>query len=310
MFIAFVNVGAQGNGQWELLNEGIESRLSDMDFVNEDVGWICGERTLLKTEDGGKIWNSIPTDENYEFYKIDFSDESVGYAIAKVTSGNLIIKSQDGGLTWFIKLELPDSIQLKDLHVVKDSVAYVLGKKLILKTSDGGSSWIDISPDLTDKFLYSVWFITEDVGVVTGRYLYEEYGYKGLILRTIDGGMTWEEIIVPEVTGIYTLQFINDSTGYSRAGNSDREVFIYATTDTGRTWTIRTQHSSAIECFFYKDENTAYAIMDDTTSSFPRFSFIMKSIDGGYTWTNKYTLGPIGNIGRFRSSYEEIYISN
>jgi len=45
------------SGQWEILNEGGD--IETIDFVNNQVGWIAGENTLIKTEDGGETWVSI-----------------------------------------------------------------------------------------------------------------------------------------------------------------------------------------------------------------------------------------------------------
>ncbi len=59
-FITLVNVHAQDNGQWDILNEGGDFNTSD--FVNGQVGWIAGGRIIFKTEDGGETWYSILLD--------------------------------------------------------------------------------------------------------------------------------------------------------------------------------------------------------------------------------------------------------
>ena len=74
------------SGQWEILNEGKYVRT--IDFVNEDIGWMAGNGTLLKTEDGGEIWNSIVVNENISITQIDFINPSLGWAIGQYHYGN------------------------------------------------------------------------------------------------------------------------------------------------------------------------------------------------------------------------------
>jgi photosystem II stability/assembly factor-like uncharacterized protein len=270
-------------GQWEVLNEGGPFQI--FDFVSDKVGWIAGEGTLLKTEDGGETWNSLPIEEHYEMQMIDFIDKTVGYAVASDTSGNMILKSQDGGFTWLIQKELPD-IHINAFHVVDDNNVYIIGffrdheprNGIILKTSDGGKNWIDVSPDLIDKHLYSIWFFEPEVGVITGKYDNKDKDtVSGLILKTIDGGNTWDEIIIPEFQLIDNLQFINDSTGYFKATKKhefDPRFFLCATTDTFKTWTIKT---SGLDSYFILNDKTIFAVISDT---------VKKSTDGGISWEN------------------------
>ncbi len=294
VFTLFLNVYSQENSRWEVLNEGAYFRT--IDFVNENVGWIAGDGTLLKTEDGGETWRRLSFEDNWEYPKIDFCNETVGWAhvFARDISMRILLKSIDGGESWSIQEELQDKY-LRILQVIDDSVVYVIEYydnsdtggdigNIIWKTSDGGSSWIDISPDLANERIHSSWFFNTEVGIVAGHYYDGINPKKGLIQKTADGGNSWEEHIFPEFSDITDLQFINDSIGYFLDYRNDT-CFLYATTDTGKTWTIRTQSPIYIHSFFYLDENTVYAVMNDRTSWFN--SCVMKSMDGGQTWTKK-----------------------
>jgi photosystem II stability/assembly factor-like uncharacterized protein len=66
------------NGQWEILNEGGSYR--SIDFINDQVGWIAGDGTLLKTMDGGETWDFVSMDSARNIVEIDFVNETVGWA--------------------------------------------------------------------------------------------------------------------------------------------------------------------------------------------------------------------------------------
>ena len=75
---------------------------------------------------------------------------------------------------------------------------------------------------------------------------------------------------------------MNDSTVYFLAAGND-EFFLCATTDTFNTWTIRTQSSYPIPSYAILDDETIFAVMDDSLAT-----NLMKSTDGGLTWEKKY----------------------
>ena len=98
LFITFVNVYAQENGQWEILNEGIPNNYDKFDFVNAQVGWLTERNRfnsyriygLIKTEDGGENWKLIQLSGDIYFLMIDFTSDYIGWAF-----GNS--EADDGG---------------------------------------------------------------------------------------------------------------------------------------------------------------------------------------------------------------------
>ena len=209
LFIASVNLNAQDTGQWDILNEGGD--FNAIDFVNEQVGWVAGKGTLLKTEDGGETWNSLPLDDKWYISLIDFISDSVGWVSGWSNSvedhaiGSVILKTMDGGQTWSVQKVLPDENYLSSIRVINESIIYAIGSYYdydtdigggkIWKSSDGGLSWIDVFPDLTNKSLNSVWFFNAEVGIITG-----ESSGQGLVLKTFDGGQTWMKTFSPNST--------------------------------------------------------------------------------------------------------------
>jgi len=297
-------------GQWEILNEGIMERLYTIDFVNENVGWIAGRNILLKTEDAGENWISIPIEENLiigispgvaEERTIDFVNDSIGWAIGQdqVEDKAVILKTSTGGLKWFVQYKLPSSYGLRSLIAVNEKIAYASYRTLqrdpgFLQTSDGGLNWIDNSPPEKNLDFLTVYFINSQTGIVFCVYHDGEIYRRG-ILRTFNGAKTWENIIETNFREISDLQFINDSTGYFIAMERDTyKKFLCTTKDTCRSWSIIAEN---INSYFTLSSDTIIAIMDDST-----FFNVVKSNDGGYTWEQKDRIEKL-QVGGYHNIY-------
>ncbi|KAA3615590.1 MAG: T9SS C-terminal target domain-containing protein [Calditrichaeota bacterium] len=282
--------------QWEVLNDGWPyGNFNSIDFVNNEIGWISAGNRLLKTTDGGLTWDAVPLNEGWSVERIDFINEFIGWGFGpyydeiEETESEIIIKSEDGGHSWSIQKEFKDAgfgyWGEGRIQAIDDSIVFIIGYR-IHKTINGGIDWLDISPNLEGRRLYSISFIDSETGIITGSYD-DGPTTKGLILKTNDGGNSWQEIIIPEFTTIYNLQFINDSTANFLAkkeyeqGNID--YFLCATTDTLNNWTIKTQGEVGIYSFYSINQSKIFAIMEDTTSWYIP-SNIMKSLDGGANW--------------------------
>ena len=226
------------SGQWEILNEGIggwpTTFPTDINFVNDKVGWLTGENSLLKTEDCGETWKEIKLIENNETNLDDIimATETIGWAI----NNNKVFWTEDGGKTWRFVNENNNIDNYGLISASDDSVAFVGGnygmgyEGMILKTTDAGDNWINISPDIHNRSLNEIQIIDRDHVLILGRVMKEfEGGWierELCILRTKNGGESWDEILLSEFSkGDYAhahgLQYLNDSTAFFLA---DRDV--------------------------------------------------------------------------------------
>lgn len=128
-----------------------EFQLVDIQFANEQVGYISGYGSVLKTEDGGSTW-VLQNVKGDLFRSVSCVDQNnvwmVGY-------NGSIIHTSDGGVHWehqrngdnpLLKKYRLRAVAFKDLHT-----GYAAGDKgLILKTTDGGAHWMEFK-HLTDK---------------------------------------------------------------------------------------------------------------------------------------------------------------
>jgi len=313
-------------GQWEILNEGVKGDINTIDFVNDNIGWIGGsDGLLLKTQDGGQTWQSIPLDKNWSINKIDFLDESVGWAIGNVYYEAIILKTYNGGQTWSVQASWPNA-DLNLMRVMNTDVVYAVGSQYnpysfsndakIFKTADGGVKWVDITLRNSSRNLQSIWFLNSQVGLVTGFFHSSDTAQNAIVWSTNDGGMTWEEIIISELSWIRNLQFVNDSTAYFLAGTqtqSSSYSMLCKTTDRFKSWSIirQSDYTNSMSSFFYLGSGRFCGI-----TGWPRgyrgaggfYSYILKSTDGGMTWQQKL-LGGAWNINRIYFYNEQVGFS-
>ncbi len=316
-FTLILNSYAQ---EWNVLNEGFTGR--DIDFINENVGWIIGDGKILKTEDGGVTWYSYPTDNNRHFDKIDFIDESTGWACVDTTiiysdtdthPAATIHKTEDGGQNWFIQApgrEFP--LGDKVLHAVNDSVVYLSSYEYIggpnnddelyiLKTVDGGETWNDIYYN-EDRIFNTIQFLDSENGICIGALLDPVFTnpYRGFILRTNNGGQTWREKQVTQFSNIYDFKLVNDSTGYfvgwlSANDYRDETYYICRTEDFLNTWSVVYQTESfSFNSLYCLDETNLFAVVTDTNWT----THFIKSNDGGITWVETQNNGWLWNRGK------------
>jgi photosystem II stability/assembly factor-like uncharacterized protein len=137
---------------WSKLDLGYGS----VDFLDSNNGWFLGSK-VSRTADGGRTWQHfaiptsfIPVNPNYySFNDIYFINSTHGWIVAGINEGNLPSGKEHG---------------------------------LILTTNDGGENW-NLLSHFEDRFLWSVFFLNENVGWVAGL--------DGTFLNTADGGKTW-----------------------------------------------------------------------------------------------------------------------
>ncbi|MEO0071459.1 MAG: YCF48-related protein [candidate division WOR-3 bacterium] len=243
---------------WVPLNSGTTNDLSAVHFpVNDTVGYAVGMMgTVLKTTNAGAEWVDISPGGFLTWASVWFTDNNTGFIVGGFNS---VRKTTDGGATW-TSIDIgaaPETLDLAGVHFPSSDVGYIAGCRRnggtrVFKTTNGGQSWV--------KYELSTWpmamgnmvhFPTEQIGFVLGR--------NGFAARTLNGGASFELLSVgksPNWTGICFAPG-DPSSGYI-VGDS----FVFATRDTGKTWTRAQLPEDQI---FYgvsvpKDMNRAYVV--------------------------------------------------
>jgi photosystem II stability/assembly factor-like uncharacterized protein len=276
-----------GGTTWTTISKGILDDLNSVFFANDKTGYAVGGNfwnsgIILKTIDSGANWDTLSLIPGYTLFSVFFTEANVGY----VTAGSgdetgILLKTIDGGATW--EKVCTTSSWLNSVYFTDASTGYAVGgyyygsKGIVLKTTDGGATWLDLSRGPKDD-LYSVFFPDTNNGYVVGE--------NGTILKTSNGGTTWTTLSSETNVNLHSLFFTTVDMGYAVGDYSDENgsySVIIKTADGGSSWNEVYSETNAFKGFplssiYFTNDNKGFAV------GIP--GKILKTIDGGTTWTS------------------------
>ncbi len=279
VFIAAGRVESQWITQYPY-NPGIGLR--DIEFINENTGWICGDGIILKTTNKGINWivQDNPAPEKY-LYSIHPVDSNIVYCVGWFQT---ILKTTNGGENW---IALQNGIwgQSKSYRATffhNALTGWVAGTgDRIYKTTNGGISFDSIL--IPYNVLNDIHFKNQLTGIVAGD--------GATVLKTTDGGFTWNQsYIVPGAYGDFRkVSVINNQ--YCFAVEDGKRVF--KSTNYGDSFDSIGYVAGADHPYSCRFSSLQTGWVCGT------FGQIFKSIDGGATWNYQYV--NTTNIGWLRS---------
>lgn len=297
IILSLLSISIYGVGKWKKVAENTYSPLSDVFFINENIGWIAGQSgTILKTTDGGYTWEepADPLPVSASMYSIYFVDENIGYAGG---ANDLILKSIDGGATWTeIAFESVGG-KVYSIYFADENIGWVLtGTSTggeISHTTDGGTTW-SIQATETTTNLKVMDFYSAGRGVCVG-------GRSGnfAIYYTTDG-LTWTKAPTPTGippvytrTDLYSVAMASENvaviTGWGSSSAGLQPTYIFRTTDGGANWTYETQAEDNrlyVNMYSMKFKDELYGIAVGGSSY--KGGVVYKTLDGGLNWKEVY----------------------
>ncbi len=231
---------------WEKVASATFGPLTDVFFYSENRGWIVGPSGLFaQTTDGGQTWTRVETLPN-------------------------------------------QTTSLYSIYFWSKMEGFVgsYGDK-IYKTEDGGATWTEISVGEYDGLAVKEIIFAEDHQ--TGWCL-TSASNSGEIVKTTNGGQSWSPLLTYANGDIECMAFGSDTHGVCAGGGTGR-MDIWYTSD-GQTWTKATNPQLPpgysrldIHGITMANENVAYGVGWGTRSLGLQPSILIKSTDGGATWT-------------------------
>jgi photosystem II stability/assembly factor-like uncharacterized protein len=256
-----VHVGFAPEAGWDAQSSGTTASLRGVSAVSDRVAWASGARnTVLRTTDGGATWepHPVPGADSLDFRSIRAADERTAF-VASAGDGAAgqarIYRTTDGGATWTLVLAdtekgaFFDALALWDAsHVVAVSDP-VGGRMHIVVTDDGGRTWRRPA---------------QMPGALEGE---GAYAAGGAALATGPGRSAW---------------FVTGGPNGAR---------VFRSVDMGHTWAVVDaplgirSASAGLFAVAFRDARTGVAVGGDYTKPRDTAEHMLRSTDGGATWT-------------------------
>ncbi|MEM6336544.1 MAG: hypothetical protein AAF752_08250, partial [Bacteroidota bacterium] len=222
-------------------------------------------------------------------------------------------RTVDGGATWMLStVPGADSLQFRDVHAVDANQAYLLSigtgtDSRVYKTNDAGTTWsLVYTNDEAEGFLDCMDFWDADHGLVYG----DNVGGRLTLLTTDDGGMTWRrvpgEALPPALdseggfaasgTCVHTM---GNAEAWVALGNAAEGRLLH-TMDRGVSWAVYTSpivahaEGAGHTAVTFRDDLNGVAVGGDLTKPDAFTQNVVRTTDGGRTWTAGGTLAFAG----------------
>jgi len=239
---------------------GTDALLIAVHPVNDKIAWASGARgTWVRTTDGGRTWvtGQVAGAESLQFRDVHAFDSLTAYLLS-IGNGpdSRIYKTTDGGASWALQFQNPDSAAFFDCFdfwdednglAVSDAVN---GEIVIRETTNGGLRWSQIDPTALPSALPGEGSFAASGTCVVARPGGKAWvATKGRILMTSTQGRRWTAVEPPishgESKGIFSLAFRDAQFGAAFAAEAsqkpgENDTLLAVTVDGGVTWSPRT----------------------------------------------------------------------
>ncbi len=239
------------------------ARLQAVDAASDQVVWASGNQgTFARSVDGGEIWQvgQVAGAESLEFRDVHAIDADLAFLMtAGEGESSRIYRTEDGGTSWTEVYRVREPAGFFDCMSFWDAERGIVFSDapdsdfMLMVTEDGGDSWARVDPGLLeDAHPGEGAFASSGTCLVTGREGHAWFGTGASsvdtrVYRTTDYGETWSTSPTPipsnsGSSGIFTLSFLDQSTGIALGGDFARPDSSYGhtalTSDGGMTWVM------------------------------------------------------------------------
>ncbi len=231
----------------------------------------CGsDAGVLKSTDSGATWSVIHDARDGkadDMESVCFVNATTGWTAG---GGPNLLKTSDGGNTW-VHQEVDYFANVQAVYFLDELRGWAGGSgRVIYYTENGGDTW-NSAPVTQSNFITDIHFADENSGWAVAN--------LGVLYYSSDGGLTWNEQVSGTTATLKRLDFFDADTGWAVGASGT----LLKTINAGGTWVAQTTNTNALlnDVEFF-DAFTGLAVGQGV---------ILKSVDGGASWTQTGAFG-------------------
>jgi photosystem II stability/assembly factor-like uncharacterized protein len=263
-----------GFAQWINQTSGVTNQLNDVNFIDNNTGWIVGRQgTMLRTTNGGNSWSAQNSGTTEDLNAIHMINVNLGYAVGD--RGRIL---KYNGTSWSA-LSTGETRHVYGVHFVNENIGWAVGDwGRLYYTSNGGSSWRNQNDPTNSTKFNAVYALSESEAWAVGT--------NGRILRY--NGNTWGVRTSGVNVELLGVHFLNSNFGFAVGKNST--ILFWD----GNAWATQNlglgNNSENIFDVHVLSTTEAYAVV---SPGFGGRGVILKY--NGSTWSKDYEFSDLGS---------------
>ncbi len=172
----------------------VSSVLLDVAMAGQRMIAVGERGHILYSDSQGESWQQAEVPVSVTLTAVDFATPKKGWAVGH---GQVILTTEDGGLTWKKQMDGISLSKMWQSHLVEKEGT---NDEILLK------KYRRFAEEGADKPFLDVEFIDRRIGYVSGAY--------GVLLKTEDGGLSWRSVVDllehQEDRHIYDIEILGD----------------------------------------------------------------------------------------------------
>lgn len=219
---------------WEISANLDSIYFEQIQFIDEQNGWICGEYgKIYHSNDGGNNWHdqSIKIEKgNLLLYGMYFKDKDNGMVSGAILHErklkNKVYKTSDGGIHWKdMDQELPGMI----LNLEQSPAGKIWGSggNIIIKHENDGWNIMFYDSTKATRQIRDLLFIGDQTVIAVS--------FNGKLLKSSDGGQNWEIITVTE-NRLRSVALLPDNSIIAAGDKNKENGNVFISKNEGESW--------------------------------------------------------------------------